>query len=154
MLAVNMDVLEFALELFVHMGPNKWALAATMTKYLKARGHKFATADSLHWQFANALSHYQVLVHLINAKMAKITDSFHDILLVPSVPSTSLTSLPSGVLTSPRSSGPPTSSMSSLPSVAPTSAGPPMSSMHQVLDEMTPIPFRNYTNMHNSAGLV
>jgi hypothetical protein len=154
MLAVNMDILEFASELFVHMGPNEWAWAATMTKYLKARGHEFATEDSLHQRFANALSHYQVLVHLINAEMAKIMDSFCDISLVPSVPSMALTLLPSGALTSPRSSGPPTSSMSSLPSAAPTSAGPPMSLMHWVLYETTPIPFWNYTNAHNSVGLV
>ncbi|KAF9508763.1 hypothetical protein BS47DRAFT_1302293, partial [Hydnum rufescens UP504] len=77
-LAVNMDVLEFALELFVRMGPNEQAWAATMTKYLKARGHEFATADSLRQQFANALSHYQVLVRLVNAEMAKIIDSFRD----------------------------------------------------------------------------
>jgi hypothetical protein len=154
MLAVNMDILEFASELFVHMGPNEWAWAATMMKYLKACGHEFATADSLCWQFANTLLHYKVLVCLVNVEMAKIMDSFCDISLVPSVPSTSLTSLPSRALTSPRSSGPPTSSMSSLPSAAPTSAGPPMSLMHQVLDETTPIPFQNYTNAHNSAGLV
>ncbi|KAF9508425.1 hypothetical protein BS47DRAFT_1373667 [Hydnum rufescens UP504] len=48
-----------------------------MTKYLKARGHEFATADSLRRRFANALSHYQVLVRLVNAEMAKIIDSFH-----------------------------------------------------------------------------
>ncbi|KAF9504217.1 hypothetical protein BS47DRAFT_1308549 [Hydnum rufescens UP504] len=101
-----MDVLEFASELFVHMGPNEQAWAATMMKYLKARGHEFATADSLCRRFANALLHYQVLVHLINAEMAKIIDSF------------------SGPLTYP------------------------------VLDETTPIPFRNYTNAHNSAGHV
>ncbi|KAF9515411.1 hypothetical protein BS47DRAFT_1274067, partial [Hydnum rufescens UP504] len=75
-LAVNMDVLEFASELFVRMGPNERAWAATMTKYLKARGHEFATADSLRRRFANALSHYQVLVRLVNAEMAKIIDSF------------------------------------------------------------------------------
>ena len=48
-LAVNMDVLEFALELFVRMGPNEWAWAATMTKYLNAHGHEFTTVDSLRW---------------------------------------------------------------------------------------------------------
>ncbi|KAF9511904.1 hypothetical protein BS47DRAFT_1298368 [Hydnum rufescens UP504] len=101
-----MDILEFASELFVRMGPNEQAWAATMMKYLKACGHEFATADSLRWRFANALSHYQVLVCLINAEMAKIIDSFP---------------------------GPPT---------------------YPVLDETTPIPFRNYTNMHNSVGHV
>ncbi|KAF9520952.1 hypothetical protein BS47DRAFT_1370186 [Hydnum rufescens UP504] len=92
-----MDILEFASELFVHMGPNERAWAATMTKYLKARGHEFATADSLRQRFANALSYYQVLVRLVNTEMAKIIDSFH---------------------------------------------------------EMTPIPFQNYTNTHNSVGHV
>ncbi|KAF9509100.1 hypothetical protein BS47DRAFT_1373566 [Hydnum rufescens UP504] len=146
-----MDVLEFASELFVHMGPNEQAWAATMTKYLKACGHEFATVDSLHRRFANALSHYQVLVHLVNAEMVKIIDSFHDPSLVPSVSSTSLTSLPSGAPTSLGSSGPSMPSISSLPSVAPTSAGP---LTYPVLDETTPIPFRNYTNAHNSVGHV
>ncbi|KAF9518960.1 hypothetical protein BS47DRAFT_1388638 [Hydnum rufescens UP504] len=108
----------FASELFVRMGPNERAWAATMTKYLKARGHEFATVDSLRRRFANALSHYQVLVRLVNAEMAKIIDSFHDPLLVPSVSSTSLTSLPSGAPTSLGSSGPSVPSISSLPSAA------------------------------------
>ncbi|KAF9504092.1 hypothetical protein BS47DRAFT_1374422 [Hydnum rufescens UP504] len=146
-----MDILEFALELFVRMGPNEQAWAATMMKYLKARGHEFATADSLHRRFANALLHYQVLVRLVNAEMAKIIDSFRDPLLVPSVSSTSLTSLPSGAPTSLGSSGPSVPSISSLPSAAPTSAGP---LTYPVLDEMMPIPFQNYTNAHNSVGHV
>jgi CxC1 like cysteine cluster associated with KDZ transposases len=46
-LAVSMDMLEFVSDLFVNMAPNEQAWATTLTKYLKAHGHEFATGDSL-----------------------------------------------------------------------------------------------------------
>lgn len=77
-LAVNMDMLEFVSELFVHMAPNERAWAATLTKYLKARGHEFATEDSLRRRFGNALAQYQVLVRLVHAEVTKVTNHFRE----------------------------------------------------------------------------
>jgi hypothetical protein len=69
-----MDMLEFVAELFVHVAPNERAWAATLEKYLNARGHRFATKDSLRRRFANALSHYQMLVRLVDVEITKIID--------------------------------------------------------------------------------
>jgi len=85
-LAVSMDMLEFVSELFVNMAPNERAWAASLTKYLKARGHEFATGDSLRRRFANALAHYQLLIRLVKAEMTRITSVFRESLNSASTP--------------------------------------------------------------------
>lgn len=67
-------MLEFVAELFVHVAPNERAWAATLEKYLSARGYQLATKDSLRRRFANALSHYQMLVRLVDAEISRIID--------------------------------------------------------------------------------
>ncbi|KAF9503278.1 hypothetical protein BS47DRAFT_1263883, partial [Hydnum rufescens UP504] len=73
-LAVSLDMLEFVAELFVHVAPNERAWAATLEKYLNVRGYQFAAKDSLRRRFANALSHYQMLVRLVDIEISKIVD--------------------------------------------------------------------------------
>ncbi|KAF9504456.1 hypothetical protein BS47DRAFT_1277394, partial [Hydnum rufescens UP504] len=73
-LAVSLDMLEFVAELFVHVAPNKRAWAATLEKYLNVCGYQFAAKDSLCCRFTNALSHYQMLVHLVDIEISKIVD--------------------------------------------------------------------------------
>ncbi|KAF9510920.1 hypothetical protein BS47DRAFT_1364244 [Hydnum rufescens UP504] len=73
-LAVSLDMLEFVAELFVHVAPNERAWAATLEKYLNVRGYQFAAKDSLRRQFMNALSHYQMLIRLIDIEISKIVD--------------------------------------------------------------------------------
>ena len=85
-LAVSVDMLEFVSELFVNMAPNERAWAATLEKYLKAHGHEFATGDSLHRRFGNALAHYQILMRLVKAEMTRITTVFRESLNSTSIP--------------------------------------------------------------------
>jgi hypothetical protein len=73
-LAVSLNMLEFVAALFLHIAPNERAWAATVVGYLKARGHEFATGDSLRRRFSNALAYYQVLVRLVNAEMDRIIE--------------------------------------------------------------------------------
>ncbi|KAF9509302.1 hypothetical protein BS47DRAFT_1252443, partial [Hydnum rufescens UP504] len=73
-LAVSLDMLELVSILFVHSAPNERAWAATITKYLKNRGHEFSTGDSLRRWFAAALAQYQVLIQLVDGEMDRITD--------------------------------------------------------------------------------
>jgi hypothetical protein len=73
-LAVSLDMLEFVAELFLHIAPNERGWAATVVKYLDARGHYFVTGDSFRRRFANALTHYQILVRLVNAEVSQMVD--------------------------------------------------------------------------------
>jgi hypothetical protein len=71
-LAVSLDMLELVSILFVHAAPNERAWAATITKYLKNRGHEFATGDALRRRFSSALAQYQVLMQLVDGEMGRI----------------------------------------------------------------------------------
>jgi hypothetical protein len=77
-LAVSLDMLEFVAELFLHVAPNERGWAATVVKYLKARGYYFATGDSFRRRFANALAHYQQLVRLVDAEVEKMVNCGRD----------------------------------------------------------------------------
>ncbi|KAF9515416.1 hypothetical protein BS47DRAFT_1360995 [Hydnum rufescens UP504] len=73
-LAVSLDMLELVSTLFILAAPNERAWATTITKYLKNRGHEFATGDALRCRFSSALSQYQVLMQLVDGEMGKIID--------------------------------------------------------------------------------
>jgi hypothetical protein len=79
-LAVSLDMLEFVAELFLYVAPNERGWAATVVTYLKARGYRFATGDSFRRRFANALSHYQQLVRLVDAEVEKLVDHSRSLL--------------------------------------------------------------------------
>jgi hypothetical protein len=61
-LAVSLEMLEFAAELFARMAPNNRAFAAAAEAVLAANGFTFQSEDSLQHRSANVLLHYQVLV--------------------------------------------------------------------------------------------
>ncbi|KAF8339510.1 uncharacterized protein EI90DRAFT_2834872, partial [Cantharellus anzutake] len=68
-LAVSLEMLEFATELFARMAPNNRAFAAATEAVLAANGSTFQSEDSLWRRFANTLLHYQILVEEVHAEV-------------------------------------------------------------------------------------
>ncbi|KAF9505549.1 hypothetical protein BS47DRAFT_1259305, partial [Hydnum rufescens UP504] len=58
MLAINIDMLEFAAGLFVHLSPNECAWASNLSGFLRKCGYLLHTSDSLQHHFANSLAQY------------------------------------------------------------------------------------------------
>ncbi|KAJ7816295.1 hypothetical protein B0H14DRAFT_2602779 [Mycena olivaceomarginata] len=54
-LAVDLQVLDFVMSLFVNMTPNNTAFTTTLEGFLSKRGYKLATKDTLRVRFGNAL---------------------------------------------------------------------------------------------------
>lgn len=68
-LAVSLEMLEFASQLFVCMALNNRAFAAATKVVLAANGFSFRVHDSLRHRFANALIHYQLLIQEVDAEV-------------------------------------------------------------------------------------
>ncbi|KAJ7439184.1 hypothetical protein B0H11DRAFT_1934777 [Mycena galericulata] len=73
-LAVDLNVLDFAMRLFVNMLPNNTAFCNTMEAFLSSRGYKLATKDTLRMRFGNALEWYTSLQHATRAKIDAALD--------------------------------------------------------------------------------
>ncbi|KZS99502.1 uncharacterized protein LAESUDRAFT_622019, partial [Laetiporus sulphureus 93-53] len=65
-LAVNINLLQFAQELFLRLPPNTTSFCATLEAFLGYRKYKLTTRDSLRRRFGNALLWYLNLVNATN----------------------------------------------------------------------------------------
>ncbi|KAJ7441391.1 hypothetical protein B0H11DRAFT_1749809 [Mycena galericulata] len=80
-LAVDLNVLDFAMRLFVNMPPNNTAFCNTMEAFLSSRGYKLATKDTLRVRFGNALEWYTSLQHATRAKIDAALDVVRTMIL-------------------------------------------------------------------------
>src|SRR5260370_31561882 len=151
-LAVCLVMLEWASTLCLHMALNIWAWTDTTEIMLNCQGYNFQSGNSFCHHFNNALVHYQLLVHLVEAEMKHMTDE-----LCPTIdPSKSVTTF--GPLS--RMAGcPDTSSL--VVSLGASGVLPGLDSMslapvaglwtpNPKLDETTPIAKWNYSNAHKA----
>ncbi|PPQ72968.1 hypothetical protein CVT26_014513 [Gymnopilus dilepis] len=70
-LAVDMNMLEFARDLFQNLAPNTTAWAETLEQFLDKRGFKLKTKDTLRIRFGNALQWYATLQDTKSLKLAE-----------------------------------------------------------------------------------
>ncbi|KAJ7773711.1 hypothetical protein DFH07DRAFT_952753 [Mycena maculata] len=73
-LAVDLQVLDFAMRLFVDVPPNNTAFCNTLEGFLSSRGYKLMTKDTLRVRFGNALEWYTSLQHATKAKIDAALD--------------------------------------------------------------------------------
>ncbi|KAJ6512444.1 hypothetical protein C8R45DRAFT_1152106 [Mycena sanguinolenta] len=73
-LAVDLQVLDFVMTLFLNVAPNNTAMANTLEGFLPKRGYKLATKDTLRVRFSNALEWYTSLCLATRTKIDKLLD--------------------------------------------------------------------------------
>ncbi|KAJ7215361.1 hypothetical protein GGX14DRAFT_562578 [Mycena pura] len=78
-LAVDIQVLDFVMGLFVNMPPNNRAFCSTLETFLRARGFQLATQDTLRVRFGNALEWYTSLRQALGEEIDKLLDAARDL---------------------------------------------------------------------------
>ncbi|KAJ7187566.1 hypothetical protein GGX14DRAFT_580987 [Mycena pura] len=78
-LAVDVQVLDFIMGLFVNMPPNNRAFCSTLEMFLHARGFKLATQDTLRVRFGNALEWYTSLHQAMRDKIDNLLDAAREL---------------------------------------------------------------------------
>ncbi|KAJ7714826.1 hypothetical protein DFH07DRAFT_974349 [Mycena maculata] len=71
---IDLQVLDFAMHLFVNVPLNNTAFCNTLEGFLSSRGYKLTTKDTLHVRFGNALELYTSLQHTTKAKIDAALD--------------------------------------------------------------------------------
>ncbi|KAJ7723613.1 hypothetical protein DFH07DRAFT_705461, partial [Mycena maculata] len=79
-LAVDLQVLDFAMRLFVNVPPNNTTFCNTLEGFLSSRGYKLTTKDTLLVRFGNALEWYTSLQHATKAKINAALDVVRSVL--------------------------------------------------------------------------
>ena len=77
--AVDVQVLDFVMGLFVNMPPNNRAFCNTLETFLRTRGFKLATHDTLRVRFGNALEWYTSLHQAMREKIDDLLDAARDL---------------------------------------------------------------------------
>ncbi|KAJ7344069.1 hypothetical protein DFH08DRAFT_701729, partial [Mycena albidolilacea] len=80
-LAVDVQVLDFVMSLFVNMTPNNTAFTATLEGFLSKRGYKLAMKDTMRVRFGNALEWYTSLHLTTRNTIDKLIDTAREISL-------------------------------------------------------------------------
>ncbi|KAJ7612604.1 hypothetical protein FB45DRAFT_981861 [Roridomyces roridus] len=86
-LAVDINVLDFAMTLFVNMTPNNTAFSNTLEAFLRGRGYKLTTRDTLRIRFGNALEWYTSLQHATHAAVDATLELVRETVIGPSIAS-------------------------------------------------------------------
>ncbi|KAF7372941.1 hypothetical protein MSAN_00501100 [Mycena sanguinolenta] len=80
-LAVDLQVLDFVMALFLNVPPNNTVMANTLEGFLAKHGYKLATKDTLRVRFGNALEWYTSLCLATRAKIDQLLDNAREIAL-------------------------------------------------------------------------
>ncbi|KAJ6487508.1 hypothetical protein DFH09DRAFT_948543, partial [Mycena vulgaris] len=78
--AVELQVLEFVMQLSLNMPPNNTALTKTLESYLDSLGYKLDNRDALRRCFGNALEWYTSMRHITTNKIDRIVLLARDLL--------------------------------------------------------------------------